>query len=101
MSKKAHGEATKASHVPLGLFTAALFSLIFIAIPLVYLLRRALEGNWRSIGALLFREKTAQIFTTTTSLVIIVSLMASVLGVSLAWSLHNVKFQCVTCSKLS
>ncbi|MGA0113651.1 MAG: ABC transporter permease [Candidatus Nanopelagicaceae bacterium] len=91
MSKKAHGEATKASHVPLGLFTAALFSLIFIAIPLVYLLRRALEGNWRSLGALLFREKTAQIFTTTTSLVIIVSLMASVLGVSLAWSLHNVK----------
>ncbi|MEY3400370.1 MAG: hypothetical protein RLZZ486_838 [Actinomycetota bacterium] len=91
MSKKAHGKATKASHVPFGLFAAALFSLIFIAIPLIYLVRRALEGNWSSFNTLIIREKTAQIFTTTTSLVIIVVLIASALGVSLAWSLHSVR----------
>ncbi len=91
MAKKAHGELNTNSHVSSGLIMAALISLIFIAIPLLYLMRRALEGNLVSIEALLFREKTAHIFITTTSLVTVVALISTTLGVALAWSLHSVK----------
>ena len=91
MSKKTHGELKTNRHVSSWLIIAALISLIFIAIPLLYLMRRALEGNWVSIEALLFREKTAHIFITTTSLVTVVALISTTLGVALAWSLHSVK----------
>lgn len=89
MEKQAHGTAKR--HVPSVLVIATLVSLSFIAIPLLYLVRRALQSEGSSLALLIWRPKTLEIFLTTTALTAAVILISTVLGVGLAWALHSVK----------
>ncbi len=89
MVKQAHG--TDRHRAPSVLLVATSFSLLFAAIPLVYLVRRALQSEGRALSTLIFRGKTLEILATTLSLTISVVFLATTLGVALAWVLHNVK----------
>lgn len=89
MGKQAHGTAKR--HVPSVLVIATLISLSFIAIPLLYLVRRALQSEGSSLALLIWRPKTLEIFLTTISLTTAVVFISTVLGVGLAWALHSVK----------
>lgn len=73
------------------LILGTLVSLSFVAIPLIYLFRRATTGDSASITAVLLRTKTLEVFSTTISLTLIVALLATVSGVALAWIIHNIK----------
>lgn len=83
--------ASNSRQVPIALSIGALFSLSFIAIPLIYLIRRALESDGRSISILVWRPKTLEVLITTLTLTAAVVLLATVIGVAMAWSLHSVK----------
>jgi iron(III) transport system permease protein len=89
LDTRAHGSTKR--HVPSVLVIAAWISLTFIAIPLVYLIRRALQSDSSTVAGLVFRAKTAEVFLTTTALVLTVVCIATVLGTALAWVLHNIK----------
>ena len=65
------------------LISAALISLGFVALPLVYLIGRALQGDIESIRIVVFRAKTLEVFTTTVSLVVLVAGLATFLGSAL------------------
>lgn len=72
------------------LLLAGIFTLAAAALPVTYLIRRALEIDYELLRTILFRAKTVEIFLTTTSLVVSVVLLATLLGVSIAWVLNNV-----------
>ena len=72
------------------LISAALISLGFVALPLVYLIGRALQGDIESIRIVVFRAKTFEVFTTTVSLVVLVAGLATFLGSALAWTLQSI-----------
>lgn len=72
------------------LIGAALISLGFVALPLIYLIGRALQGDTESIRIVIFRAKTLEVFATTVSLVFIVALFSTFLGSALAWTLQNI-----------
>ena len=65
-------------------------SLGLIAIPLIYLVRRAVESELSALRILLIRPKTAEILVTTIGLTVLVSIISTILGLTLAWILHNV-----------
>lgn len=71
--------------------SAALISLGFVALPLFYLVSRALQGDAQSIRIVVFRAKTLEVLITTISLVALVALMATLLGATLAWTLANIQ----------
>lgn len=73
------------------LIGSALISLGFVALPLGYLIARALQGDFESLRIVVFRAKTLEVLLTTVSLVAIVALLATLLGSALAWSLHSIK----------
>lgn len=89
MATKAHGSERR--HVPSVLAIGTSISLIFAAIPLIYLIRRAAQSDGRSISLLVFRPKTLEILWTTLSLTVTVVALASALGVGFAWALHSVQ----------
>ena len=72
------------------LIGSALISLGFVALPLIYLIGRALQGDLESIQIVVFRAKTLEVLLTTISLVTLVALAATILGSALAWTLQNV-----------
>jgi len=72
------------------LISAALISLGFVALPIVYLIGRALQGDIESIRIVVFRAKTLEVFTTTVSLVVLVAGLATFLGSALAWTLQSI-----------
>lgn len=76
--------------MPSALAIGTLLSLFFIAIPIIYLVRRALQSDGRSISLLVFRPKTLEILITTLSLTVVVVVIATCLGVGLAWTLNSV-----------
>lgn len=78
-------------HLPFALVPPSLISLVFIAIPILYLIKRALESNRESVSLLVLRTKTFEIFITTVSLTTMVVILTLVLGLMLAWVLHAVK----------
>ena len=72
------------------LWLGTTLSLTFVAIPLFYLARRALDSESQTLTAVVLRRKTLEIFLTTISLAALVVAVATILGVALAWILHNV-----------
>ncbi|MBM3703823.1 MAG: iron ABC transporter permease [Actinobacteria bacterium] len=73
------------------LLLAGVVALAFVALPIFYLFRLAKRSDVETLTLLIFRAKTAEIIFTTISLATLVSLFATVLGLTLAWTLHNVK----------
>ena len=73
------------------LILAALISLSFVALPLYYLFKRALESDVDSLQLVIFRAKTLEVLLTTVSLVLSVATLATVVGFAIAWSLHSVR----------
>lgn len=86
--RQERGVAENSAH-PI-LLLGALVSLAFVAIPIYYLISRALFGGATNLEVLVFRGKTLEIAATTIGLALIVATFASLLGVSIAWTLHNV-----------
>ena len=74
----------------LALIAAGLFTLAAAALPVAYLIRRALQIDSELLRTVLFRAKTLEIFITTISLVLAVVAFATLIGVSIAWALSNV-----------
>lgn len=74
----------------LALIAAGLFALSAAALPVAYLVRRALQIDSDLLRTLLFRAKTLEILITTISLVLAVVALATLIGVSIAWALSNV-----------
>ncbi|MEN9305719.1 MAG: hypothetical protein RLY76_987, partial [Actinomycetota bacterium] len=93
MATQAHGNARL--HVPSVLVIATLISLFFIAIPLFYLIRRAMQSEGTALSLLIWRTKTLEILVTTLSLTIVVVILASTLGIAMAWALHSVRLPAV------
>lgn len=93
MATQAHGNARR--HVPSVLVIATLISLFFIAIPLFYLIRRAMQSEGTALSLLIWRTKTLEILVTTLSLTIVVVILASTLGIAMAWALHSVRLPAV------
>lgn len=77
--------------MPFTLVLPTLISLFFIAIPILYLIKRALESENTSLSFLVIRAKTFEILLTTVGLTTAVVTIATFLGISLAWMLHSVK----------
>ena len=73
------------------LILAALISLSFVALPLYYLFKRALESDVDSLQLVIFRAKTLEVLLTAVSLVLSVATLATVVGFAIAWSLHSVR----------
>lgn len=73
------------------LLLAGVVALVFVALPIFYLFRLAKRSDVETFTLLIFRAKTAEIIFTTISLATLVSLFATVLGLTLGWTLHNVK----------
>jgi iron(III) transport system permease protein len=67
-----------------------LLSLSFVAIPLVYLVRRALDSESQTLATVVMRRKTLEIFVTTLTLTTLVVAFATIIGVTMAWILHSV-----------
>lgn len=74
----------------LALIAAGLFTLAAAALPVAYLIRRALQIDSNLLRTVLFRAKTLEILITTISLVLAVVALATLIGVSIAWALSNV-----------
>lgn len=70
-----------------------LLALTFAAIPFFYLIKGAFSGDVDLIKTVLLREKSLEIFATTIALMSCVSVISTILGVSLAWCLHNVNLR--------
>ena len=81
------------------LILAALVSISFAIIPICFLLDRALASSASNLQVLVFRAKTLEIALTTVGLTLLVSMIAAVLGVSIAWALHNVSIPNVNLMK--
>ena len=73
------------------LILAAFVSLLFVALPLFYLVKRASESDLESLELLIFRAKTLEVLVTTISLVLSVAVLATIIGFAIAWSLHSVQ----------
>ncbi|MFM8384058.1 MAG: ABC transporter permease, partial [Actinomycetota bacterium] len=73
------------------LVLAALLSLSFVALPLLYLIRRAAESDLESLKIVIFRAKTLEVLFTTVALVASVATLATVIGFFIAWSLHTIR----------
>jgi iron(III) transport system permease protein len=67
---------------------SAVLALGVVAIPIFYLLQRSLSSESSVFAEILLRPKTLEILLTSISLTLSVSILATVLGVLIAWSLH-------------
>lgn len=81
----------KRRRTPFLLSLGTLLSLSFVAIPIVYLFRRALDSESETIATVVLRRKTFEILVTTIGLTILVALLATIIGVAMAWILHSVE----------
>jgi len=88
--KREPSQAVRPTASPL-LTLAALLSLFFVALPLYYLFRRALESDFESLRLVIFRAKTLEVLLTTVSLVTSVATLATLIGFAIAWFLYSVK----------
>jgi iron(III) transport system permease protein len=71
------------------IFLSVIISLIFAAIPIIYLLKRTFSGDTNLIVTILLRQKTLEILLTTIGLMISVAIISTVLGLGIAWVLQN------------
>ena len=62
-----------------------------MAIPIFYLIRRALDSESQTIATVVLRRKTLEILLTTLGLTTLVVVLATIVGVTMAWILHNVE----------
>ncbi len=62
-----------------------------MAIPILYLIRRALDSESQTIATVVLRRKTLEILLTTLGLTTLVVVLATIVGVTMAWILHNVE----------
>ncbi len=72
------------------LLGSALCTLALAALPVTYLIRRAVEIDLETLSVVLFRAKMLEILLTTLTLTLSVAAFATILGVSIAWGLNNV-----------
>lgn len=80
--------ATPQSSPLLNLVT--LLSLFFVTLPIFYLFKRAFQSELATLEIIIFRFKTLEILFTTTALVFLVSALATLLGLAIAWSLNSI-----------
>lgn len=73
------------------LYPAATVALLFIALPILYIIERSLSGGIAGAQLVILRAKTLEIALTTIALTVLVVICASVLGITIGWALHNVK----------
>lgn len=78
---------TKSSPI---LFLAGVVALTFVGLPIFYLIRMVANSEAATLRLVIFRLKTVEIIFTTISLALLVSLLATALGLALGWSLQNV-----------
>jgi iron(III) transport system permease protein len=84
-------ETAEPRRIPsLALIAASMFTLAAAALPLLYLIRRALQIESGLLRTVLLRAKTFEIIVTTISLALSVVALATLIGVSIAWALSNV-----------
>jgi ABC-type Fe3+ transport system permease subunit len=84
-------ETAEPRRIPsLALIAASMFTLTAAALPLLYLIRRALQIESGLLRTVLLRAKTFEIIVTTISLALSVVALATLIGVSIAWALSNV-----------
>ncbi|MEY3254766.1 MAG: hypothetical protein RJA01_772, partial [Actinomycetota bacterium] len=72
------------------LYTASVIAVLCAALPVGYLMNRALSSDSQSLSTVLFRAKSISIFTTTLGLTALVTFGALLLGVALGWILNHV-----------
>ena len=90
-TSESQANGTKQRNFPSpALVVAGLFTLAAAALPVVYLVRRALQIDSELLSTVIFRGKTLEIFLTTITLVLTVVTLATLIGVSIAWALSNV-----------
>ncbi len=65
-------------------------SLFFVALPIFYLVKRALQSELATLQIVIFRFKTLEVLLTTISLVLLVATFATLLGLAIAWSLNSI-----------
>lgn len=82
--------ANQSSAPSLTLVFAGLFTLFAATLPIIYLIRRALQIDGDSLRTILFRAKTLEILITTISLVLSVVVLSTLFGLSIAWILSNI-----------
>lgn len=94
INKDAYKESTeqKSGGVKI-LVLLSTIALLFAAVPLFYLIKGAFSGELDLIKTVLLRGKSLEILATTIALMSLVSVVSTFLGVSLAWSLHNVNLK--------
>lgn len=73
------------------LYPAAAIALIFIALPILYIIQRSLSGGIAGAQLVILRAKTLEVAITTMALTGLVVIFASALGIAIGWTLHNVK----------
>jgi len=72
------------------LYAASVIAVLCAALPVGYLMNRALSSDSQSLSTVLFRAKSISIFTTTLGLTALVTFGALLLGVALGWILNHV-----------
>ena len=82
---------SRKSDVPFPLYIGVAISLVFAVIPLVYLVRRALDSESASIFNLVLRAKTVEVLLTTLALTSAVVIISTMIGLFMAWCLHSLK----------
>lgn len=76
-----------------GLQSLAFLTLVLVSIPLFYLLIRALQKPLPEIVELIFRAKTLQVISTTTTLLVAVVVLTAVLGTLIAAGIFFVRLR--------
>jgi iron(III) transport system permease protein len=76
-----------------GLHSLAILTLIFVSIPLFYLLVRALQKPLPEIVELIFRTKTLEVLVTTTTLLVAVVALTALIGILIASGIFFVRLR--------
>lgn len=87
---KATRQTLTISHTSPLLKLVTIISLFFVALPIFYLVKRALQSELATLKVVVFRLKTLEILLTTLSLVLLVAALATLLGLAIAWSLNSI-----------
>lgn len=72
------------------LIIAGFMALFIVALPLFYLTKRALQIDAETLRIVFWRFKSAEILITTISLSVGTAMIATLLGIGIAWSLNSV-----------
>lgn len=83
-------ESLKSLKPALPLVFAGVITLLIVALPIFYLVKRALEIDSETLRIVFWRLKTAEILITTFSLAVGTALLATFLGIGIAWALNSV-----------